>query len=79
MDSDDDDLMDSDSNEELGSDDDNDELKDEVEYLTKDPVRKFQFAYNKSLCMANKFPEIDTDDPTKDVEIVLEKERHQMI
>ena len=32
------------------SDDDDEDLKDEVEYITKDPVRKYQFDYNKSLC-----------------------------
>ena len=31
----------------------------ETEFLTKDPVRKYQFAdYNKSLCMSNMYPEI---------------------
>ena len=70
LDSDDDeDELDSDDDDEQDSDDDNDELKDEVEYLTKDPVRKYQFTYNKSLCMANKYPEIEADDPTKDIEI----------
>ena len=52
---------------ELDSDDD--DFRDEVEYITKDPVRKYQFDYNKSLCMAHKFPEIDTTDPTKDIEL----------
>ena len=52
---------------ELDSDDD--DFRDEVEYITKDPVRKYQFDYNKSLCMAHKFPEIDATDPTKDVEL----------
>ena len=69
LDSDDDEEQDGDDDEALDSDDDNDELKDEVEYITKDPVRKYQFSYNKSLCMAHKFPEIDADDPTKDIDI----------
>ena len=31
----------------------------ETEFLTKDPVRKYQFAdYNKSLCMSNMYPEV---------------------
>ena len=59
-----------DSDDDLDANDEEDEeLKDEVEYLTKDPVRKFQFTYNKSLCMSNKYPEIDAVDPTKDIEI----------
>ena len=43
-------------------DDDNDAEKDEIEYETKDPVKKYQFEYNKSLCMANKYPEISAND-----------------
>ena len=59
-----------DDSDEADSDDDTDEeLKDEVDYLTKDPVRKYQFTYNKSLCMANKYPEIDAIDPTKDIQV----------
>ena len=58
-----------DSNDNSSDSDDEAELKDEVEYLTKDPVRKYQFTYNKSICMSNKFPEIDAIDPTKDIEI----------
>ena len=54
------------------SDDDSDvddEVKDEKDYLTNDPVRKYQFTYNKSLCMSNKYPEINAVDPTKDIEV----------
>ena len=59
-----------DSDDENDSDDDSDtELKDEVDYLSNDPVRKYQFTYNKSLCMANKYPEISAPDPTKDIEV----------
>ena len=59
-----------DSDDENDSDDDSDtELKDEMDYLSNDPVRKYQFTYNKSLCMANKYPEISAPDPTKDIEI----------
>ena len=32
--------------------------KEEIEYLTKDAVRKWQFDYNKSLCLTNKYPEV---------------------
>ena len=32
--------------------------KEELEFKTKDPVQKFQFKYNESLCMTNKYPEI---------------------
>ena len=35
-----------------------DDEKDEEEYLTKDPVKKHQLTYDKSVCMSDKFPEI---------------------
>ena len=31
--------------------------KDEEEYREKDPIRKYQFDYNKTTCMTNKYPE----------------------
>ena len=34
--------------------------KEEDEYVKKDPVRKFQYDYNKTTCMTNKFPEADS-------------------
>ena len=36
---------------------DNTELKENIDYENNDPVKKFQFQYNKSLCMTNKYPE----------------------
>ena len=34
----------------------------EREYLTKDPVRRYQFEdYNKSLCLSNMYPEVDPE------------------
>ena len=33
------------------------ELLDEIEYITMDPIRKFQFNYDKSVCLVDKFPE----------------------
>ena len=60
---------DDDSDEQDSDDDTDQEHKDEEEYLMKDPVRKYQFTYNKSLCMSNKYPEIDSVDPTKDIEV----------
>ena len=57
---------------ELDSDDDSDiddEVKEERDYIANDPVRKYQFTYNKSLCMSNKYPEINAEDPTKDIEV----------
>ncbi len=36
---------------------DNTELKENIDYENNDPVEKFQFQYNKSLCMTNKYPE----------------------
>ena len=56
------------SDDDLDSDDDED-FKEEVDYVTHDPVRKYQFSYNKSVCMANKYPEIEAKDPTKDIEV----------
>ena len=41
----------------------NDENEDDaIEYETKDPVKKYHFEYNKSLCMTNKYPEITPGD-----------------
>ena len=57
---------------ELDSDDDSDiddEVKEERDYIANDPVRKYQFDYNKSLCMFNKYPEINAVDVTKDIEV----------
>ena len=48
---------------------DDEDLKDELEYITKDPIRKYQFTYNKSLCMSHKYPEVNVEDPTKDIEL----------
>ena len=42
-------------------DDENAEEKDEIEYETKDAVKKFHFEYNKSLCMSSKYPEMSTN------------------
>ena len=44
------------------NEDDNDSRKEEIEYQTKDPVKRYQFEYNKSLCMAHKYPEITATD-----------------
>ena len=35
--------------------------KDEEEYLKKDPVRKYQYDYNRTTCLTNKFPESKTE------------------
>ena len=32
---------------------------DEAEHLKKDPVKKYHFEYNKSVCMSKKYPEAD--------------------
>ena len=46
----------------INSDDSEDqEEKDENDYITKDAVKKWQFNYNKSLCLSNKYPEISSD------------------
>ena len=36
----------------MSDEEENDEEKDDIEYETKDPVKKYQFEYNKSLCMS---------------------------
>ena len=41
------------------------ELDDEINYITNDPVRKYQFNYNESVCMAAKYPETEIADKTK--------------
>ena len=37
------------------------EKDEEEEYVKKDPIRKFQYDYNKTTCMTNKFPEADSE------------------
>ena len=49
----------------LDSDDDdveNAQEKDNIEYETADVVKKYQFEYNKSLCMTNKYPEVEANE-----------------
>ena len=47
---------------------DTEEVED-IECMQKDPTRKFQFEYNKSACMVDKFPEAaETDRPSKENE-----------
>lgn len=43
------------------SDTDEDE-KEELEYITKDPVKKWQFDYNRSTCFSDNYPEINYKD-----------------
>jgi exonuclease III len=51
-----------------GIDDESD--KEEEEYVTKDPVRKWQFQYNLSTCFSNNYPEISyKDDIANAVEV----------
>ena len=40
---------------------DEEEEKEEMEYETKDPVKKYQFSYDKSLFMTNKYPEMSAN------------------
>ena len=42
------------------------EYQDEIEYKTKDPVRKFQIDYDKSVCLSEKFPEAFHQEKNKD-------------
>ena len=48
----------------IEDDDEND--KEEEEYRTKDPVRKWQFEYNKSTCFSNNYPEINFKENAND-------------
>ena len=41
---------------------DNNEKKVEEEYENNDPVKKYQFQYNRSLCMTDKYPEISVNE-----------------
>ena len=43
---------------ECEKEDKSDSADDENEEISKDPVRKFHFNYDKSLCLADKYPEI---------------------
>ena len=47
----------------------NGELDDELDFIANDPIRQYQFNYNESLCMTNKYPEIEVEDTTKDIEV----------
>ena len=51
------------------NEDENIKEDEENELITKDPVRKFQFIYNESLCMTSKYPEISTSSEERNVEI----------
>ena len=44
------------------SSDEEEDDKEEKEYLTKDPVRKWTFDYNKSSCFSNDYPELTHKD-----------------
>ena len=35
--------------------------KEEEEYVKNDPIRKYQYDYNKTTCLTNKFPEVDNE------------------
>ena len=41
---------------------DNKDEKEEEEYENNDPVKKYQFHYNRSLCMTDKYPEITVNE-----------------
>ena len=40
---------------------DTDEVDDEAYYKTNDAVAKFQFDYDRSTCMTEKFPEVSVN------------------
>ena len=54
---------------EVKEEENEDELKEELDYLNNDPVRKYQFTYNESLCMSHKYPEIEISDKTIHIEV----------
>ena len=45
----------------------NEAEEEEIEFLTKDPVKRYQFKYNESLCMTDKYPEISVDNTESSV------------
>ena len=48
---------------------DNENYEEEIEYISNDPVRKYQFKYDDSLCLANKYPESEAVDITKNIAV----------
>ena len=44
-------------------------LMDELNYVKENPVKKYQFVYDESVCMANKYPEVEAIDVTKNIEV----------
>ena len=56
---------DKDSNIELNTSEE-DDLKEEEEYRTKDSVKKWQFEYNRSTCFSNNYPEINYKEDTSE-------------
>ena len=51
----------------------------DIEYRTKDVVRKYQFVYDQSTCLVAKFPEAIPQTIAKDVVLLQEKEKYQQI
>ena len=49
------------------TDDEEEDLKDEAQYIENDPVKKMQFDHNVSTCLTNKFPEMLLDDDGKEI------------
>ena len=43
------------------------ELLDEIEYIKMDPVRKYQFDYDRSVCLVDKFPEAAVPDKVQEI------------
>ena len=57
----------------------NNDFQEEVDYITNDPVKKYQFPYDESVCMANKYPEVEAIDETKDIEVAPGEGKRPMI
>lgn len=51
------------------ADNENEEKTDEIEWVTKDPVKNYQFRYNDSLCMTSKYPEIEIGDTAYNIDV----------
>ena len=50
-------------------DDESNAEKEEIEFITKDPVKKYQIKYNESLCMTDKYPEISVNNTESSVSL----------
>ena len=52
------------------------ERREELDYEQNDPVKKYQFNYNRSLCMTDKYPEVSVNELIQSV-LLQEKGKYQ--